>query len=99
MVIKGKVDGAVCRTDADRNRIVGIVASEIIIIKANHFPLPDRKLTTCNTDLAIAIVVTDVLVTGVRYHGILLERTAIDPFVESNCSESFIAQAQRFGVH
>ena len=73
MVVECDVDRAVLRTDPQRDRIVSIIALELVVVEADDLPTAGRQLPPGNTDLSCGIVVCDVLMSPVGDDRILLE--------------------------
>ena len=83
VVIKCQMDRSILGADTDGNRIVGVVAPEVVVLEPNHLPLVAGKLPPGNANLPFRVVVRDVLMTLMRHQGILLKRLTIDGTAEA----------------
>jgi hypothetical protein len=78
VMVERHMNRTVRRTNPDRDRIMGIVAQEIVIRKANDFPRTAWKLASADTYAPVSVVIPHVLEVLVGDDGILLKREAVD---------------------
>ena len=77
-MVERQVDRSVFRANPQGDRIVGVVALEIVVFEPNGLPLAGRQFPPGQAHLPLGVVVADVLVLLVGGQGVLLKRQAVN---------------------